>query len=361
MEVLSVNVGQIEEIPWRGRVYRSAIRKRPVHGPLDVEVLGLDGDAQADLEAHGGPDKAVYAYPHEHYGFWADTLSGGHELPFGALGENLTTTGLLEDGVAVGDILEMGTALLQATQPRMPCVKLAACYGRAGLPRAFMAAGRPGIYFRVIRAGSIEAGHPIRIIRRSVERWSIARVFHALNSSDHDPGEVVRMAGLDTLGAGARKDLQERTSFRGSIRPAEPHDIQVLLTLLRDHGLPTDGVAEDAAVILVAVDTNGELLAGVAVEVWGGAALLRSLIVRRDARGRGLGQGLVRAAMAQATGRGASAVGLLTEGAGGLFERLGFRGVSRDALPDSLARSRELQGACPDTADAFVVQVGAPG
>src|SRR3954462_2178298 len=120
MRVVSVNVGMPKTRIWKGRYVSTAIFKEPVEGRVPLRRLNLDGDAQADLTVHGGRDKAVYAYPVEHYDFWRDQLPG-RELPFGVFGENLTTEGLREDEVCVGDEFVVGTARLVVTQPRMPC------------------------------------------------------------------------------------------------------------------------------------------------------------------------------------------------------------------------------------------------
>jgi MOSC domain-containing protein YiiM len=118
----SVNVAKPENVPYRGRMIRTGINKMPVRGPVMVRRVNLDGDAQADLRVHGGPDKAIYVYASENYALWRNEL--GWELPYGHFGENLTTTGLLEKHVHIGDLLLVGQAVLQVTQPRFPCYKL---------------------------------------------------------------------------------------------------------------------------------------------------------------------------------------------------------------------------------------------
>jgi hypothetical protein len=125
MKILSVNVGRPHPISWEGRVALSGIYKNPVDGPVKVRTLNLDGDQQADLSVHGGVHKAVYAYPSEHYPFW-QSLYPARTLEWGAFGENLTTEGLLESSAGVGDMLQIGTAILVVVQPRLPCYKLAA-------------------------------------------------------------------------------------------------------------------------------------------------------------------------------------------------------------------------------------------
>jgi len=351
MRVESVNLGQPEILEWQGRAFRTAIRKRPVEGPARVEALGFVEDAQADLRVHGGADKAVYLYPVEHRAFWEEVL--GTEVGPGAFGENLTSRGLLETALAIGDEVEVGDVLLRVSQPRLPCVKLAARHRRADLPKRFVAAERPGVYFRVLREGTIGAGDPIRVVRRAEERWTIPEVFRVLTRGESDPGVAVRLAGLRTLGSGGRSGLQEATGFRGEIRSASPSEVAEMAALLAEVGLPREGFPADTPVVLAALDGSG-LLGGVALEEHGSAALLRSLVVRPEARGRELGKALTRAALARAWGRGATSVSLLTETAPEFFAGMGFREATRADLPRELASSKELRGVCPESARVFL-------
>lgn len=358
MRVRTVNVGLPQEVEWRGRTIRTAIWKEPVDGPVHMARLNLDGDAQADLRVHGGPDKAVYAYPGEHYPLWEEEL--GVSLLPGALGENLTTLGLLEGEVAIGDRLRIGDALTEVAQPRLPCFKLGARHLRADLPRVFVEKGLPGIYLRVIQEGAVEAGSEIRSETTAVERWTVSEVFGLLTgrSEGGDPSLPVeaqrcRLAGLAILGGGARRSFQEQCGFAGEVGVAAPGEVTGLADLLREAGLPVEGFPEDTPVILAARDADGALLGGVALELHGDAALLRSAVVTPKARGRGIGGGLVAAALREAQGR-ARTVSLLTETASDYFERFGFRRVERAALPQALYASVELQGACPDSAAVMI-------
>src|SRR6266571_7761773 len=123
MRLVSVNVGLPREVAWKARSVSTGIFKEPVQGRVMLRRLNLDGDRQADLSVHGGADKAVYAYPSEHYSYWRNTLPD-LDLPWGAFGENFTTEGLLEENVRIGDRLQVGSAEFIVTQPRMPCFKL---------------------------------------------------------------------------------------------------------------------------------------------------------------------------------------------------------------------------------------------
>jgi MOSC domain-containing protein YiiM len=165
MHVVSLNVGGPREVEWRGRLVRTSIWKEPVQGPVRVTSLNLDGDAQSDLSVHGGPDKAVYAYPAEHYGYWQRELDVD-ALPWAAFGENLTTSGILEPDIAIGDRVRVGSAELMVTQPRLPCFKLGIRFGRDDMVKRFLQSGRSGFYFAVVREGEITAGDRLEIAIR---------------------------------------------------------------------------------------------------------------------------------------------------------------------------------------------------
>ncbi len=172
--LVSVNVGRIRLVPYRGHQVRTGIYKTAVTGPVIVRTLNLDGDEQADLTVHGGVDKAVYLYPAEHYEAWQREL--GRELDYGHFGENLTVTGLLEDQVHIGDQLAVGDALLEVTQPRVPCFKLGIKMSDQRFLRRFLASGRSGFYCRVLREGAVEAGQGIELMGTDLSAPTIAEV-----------------------------------------------------------------------------------------------------------------------------------------------------------------------------------------
>jgi len=176
MRVLSVNVGLPRDVSFGKHRMRTAILKEPVKGAIPLARLGLEGDGQADPRYHGGPDKAVYLYPFEHYAYWADVL-GRRDLTPGAFGENLTTEGLLEANVRIGDVYEIGSARVRVTEPRTPCAKLGAKFGSMGFVRVFGSAGRPGFYLSVAQEGMVEAGDPITLLSTARERPTVAEVF----------------------------------------------------------------------------------------------------------------------------------------------------------------------------------------
>ena len=173
MKVLSVQVGRPRDVEWRGEVVTTSIFKEPVRGPVVVRYLDLDGDEQSDLTVHGGRDKAVYVYPSEHYEYWRTELPEA-ALDWGAFGENLTTEGLLEDRVCIGDRLLCGSAEFVVTQPRQPCYKLGVKFDRLDMVKRFYRSGRSGLYLAVLREGTIAAGDALTLIATPGERLTIA-------------------------------------------------------------------------------------------------------------------------------------------------------------------------------------------
>lgn len=165
MRIVSVQVGRPREVLSRGRVVTTAISKQPVAGRLLLRRLNLDGDQQADLTVHGGPDKAVYVYPVDHYPFWR-TEYPAMDLPHGMFGENLTIEGLLEDDVCIGDAFRIGGAEVVVTQPRMPCFKLGVQFGHDDVLKRFLRSRRTGWYLSVAREGEIGRGDAIERLRR---------------------------------------------------------------------------------------------------------------------------------------------------------------------------------------------------
>ena len=175
MKVISVNAARPKDIRIRGVSVATGIFKKPVAGKVAVRTLNLDGDRQADLTVHGGPDKAVYVYPFEHYEFWQREL-GLDLLESGAFGENLTVEGLSEDAVSVGDRIGIGTAKFQVTQPRLPCFKLAAKFEREDIIKKFLESRRTGFYMRVLGEGSLQAGDAIVVIERDLHHLTIREI-----------------------------------------------------------------------------------------------------------------------------------------------------------------------------------------
>ena len=159
-KVISVNVGVPREVEWEGRTVATSISKKPVNGSVIMRQLNLDGDEQADLSVHGGPDKAVYVYSAEYYPFWKQELTEPG-LEWGMFGENLTIQGLLDEAVNIGDRFKIGTAEVVVTQPRTPCYKLNLKFGRSDMVRRFSKSGYSGFYLAVTKEGEVEAGDPV--------------------------------------------------------------------------------------------------------------------------------------------------------------------------------------------------------
>ena len=210
MKVLSVNVGRPRDVEWRGKTVRTSIFKAPVAGPVAVDRLNLAGDEQSDLSVHGGVDKAVYAYPSEHYAYWREQLPGV-ELGWGSFGENLTTEGLLEGELRIGDRLRIGSAEFAVTQPRLPCFKLGIRFGRADMVKRFQHSGRTGFYLAVRREGAIAAGDPIERLSGESAGVTIAEVVRLYVGDDREQELLRRASELP--------DLPEvwRSYFRGRL------------------------------------------------------------------------------------------------------------------------------------------------
>lgn len=175
MKLLSLNVALPRLAAWRTQTVNTGIFKQPVAGPVQLRTLNLDGDRQADLAVHGGPNKAVYAYPSEHYHFWHHELPGT-PLPFGMFGENFTTEGLIETDVHIGDRLQIGSAILVVRQPRIPCYKLGVKFRRTDIIARFLRSGRSGFYFSVEKEGAVSAGDSFEFLSREPQGITIAEM-----------------------------------------------------------------------------------------------------------------------------------------------------------------------------------------
>lgn len=176
MKLVAVSVGRPREVESRGRMVRTSIVKTPIAGRVHVRFENIDGDEQSDLTVHGGPNKAVYAYPSEHYAPWRLELPDT-DFHWGAFGENLTTEGLIETDVRIGDRYRIGTGEFVVTQPRQPCYKLQVRFGRLDMTRRFARSGRSGFYLRVEREGEVGAGDAIELIEPNERGQTIADVF----------------------------------------------------------------------------------------------------------------------------------------------------------------------------------------
>lgn len=209
MKLLSVNVGLPREIFHEGRSIRTGIFKVPVDSRVRVNALNLAGDQQADLTVHGGPSKAVYAYPAEHYAFWRKELPGV-EFSWGGFGENLTTEGVLEKDLNIGDRLCVGSVELMVTEPRLPCFKLAAKFNRDDMVRRFLKSRRTGFYCAVLREGELGAGDSIDFLSRDDNQVSVADITRLFAFDKQDLAGMRRAAELRALPESWRGYFRER-------------------------------------------------------------------------------------------------------------------------------------------------------
>ena len=197
-KIVSVNVGVPRVVMSNGDPVLTGIFKEPVAGRVMLRTLNLDGDRQADLSVHGGPSKAVYAYPSEHYDYWTHEFPE-MKLPWGMFGENFTTAGLLETEVNVGDKFRVGSAIVMATEPRMPCYKLGIRFGRSDIIKRFLASERTGIYFAVLQEGEVEAGDPMELIEKSQGSLSLSDITALYTREKHNVGLLRRAIEVATL------------------------------------------------------------------------------------------------------------------------------------------------------------------
>jgi len=198
MKIVSVNVGMPREIVWRGVTVRTGIFKEPAQGLVTMNKVNFFGDGQADLRVHGGEQKAVYAYPAEHYEYWKSALP---EVSFswGQFGENLTTEGLEENAVCIGDRLRIGSAILQVTQPRMPCYKLTLRFDRDDMVKRFLISGRSGFYFSVDEPGEVTAGSEVEMLSRDPNRVTVSDIVQLYLTQTRDADLLQRVLNLDAL------------------------------------------------------------------------------------------------------------------------------------------------------------------
>ncbi len=212
MKLISVNVGMPRLLAWAGATFKTGIFKHPVEGRVMLRTTNLDGDRQADLSVHGGPNKAVYGYPSEHYPPWSAELP---ELldparTWGAFGENFTTEGLLETEVSVGDRYRVGSAVVRVTTPRLPCYKLAAKFQRDDMIERFVLSGRCGFYFAVVEEGEVGAGDEFEFLERENPTLTIAEVNSLYTSKSPNRDSLQRSLDVKTLPESWRERFRAR-------------------------------------------------------------------------------------------------------------------------------------------------------
>jgi MOSC domain-containing protein YiiM len=211
-KVLSVNVGLPREFDYNGRPARSAIWKEPVSGRIAARGVNLAGDGQADRKAHGGPDKAVYAYAVEDVRWWEQEL--GRSLAHGQFGENLTTEGIAVNDALVGERWRIGTAELEVSEPRVPCWRLGVRMDDPMFPRRFTEALRPGAYLRIVVEGDVGPGDEIHVLERPVHDLTIRDVLRIYAFDRNDVERLVTVPELSESWRGWARHLQEKASHR---------------------------------------------------------------------------------------------------------------------------------------------------
>ena len=209
MKIVSVNVGQPREVLAGGQTVTTGIYKEPVAGRVVARRLNLEGDRQADLSVHGGIHKAVYAYPSEHYPFWRGEFPE-MDLPYGMFGENLTVAGLTEKELNIGDTLRIGEALMQVTQPRMPCFKLAIKFGREDIIKRFMQSQRSGFYLAVLEEGEVGAGDEIDRQHRDAGNVTVTDIVRLYSTDKYNLDLLRRAVQLEALPPDWREYFRER-------------------------------------------------------------------------------------------------------------------------------------------------------
>lgn len=213
--LVSIQIGQPRQLGQEGaadpadRPWTTAYLKEVVNGPAWLSRAGLVGDCPADLRHHGGPDQAVLAYAAAHYDLWRAEL-GRPDLPYGAFAENFTIAGLDEDDVCIGDVYAVGDAIVQVTQPRQPCGKIARALGIAGLTERTEATGRTGWYLRVLQEGEVAAGMAAMRRERPYPQWTITRATAALRQAGVDAAAARELAACPLLGIRWRQALEKK-------------------------------------------------------------------------------------------------------------------------------------------------------
>ncbi|RBP41367.1 MOSC domain-containing protein YiiM [Roseimicrobium gellanilyticum] len=209
MQILSVNVAMPRVIEINGKAVPTGIYKEPVTGPVELRKLGLAGDGQADLTVHGGEHQAVYAYPIEHYPHWAKFL-GAESLAHGTFGENLTTSGLVETEVCIGDVHRMGNVLLQVTCERLPCFKFAHKVGRPDILKPFLQSGHSGFYYKVLQEGTLAMGDTIEIVEQHPLRVTVRDLLGVHRLNEEATETLEKLLTIEALAPIVRKDLEKR-------------------------------------------------------------------------------------------------------------------------------------------------------
>jgi len=214
MELLSVNVSQAVDIEYNGKRVSSSIFKKPVSGKVAVAEFNLAGDKQVDLENHGGGHKAVYAFSADEYDYWAQTLNRD-DLHFGQFGENLTISNLDEAQLCIGDHLQVGSCILEISQPRVPCFKLGIAFDLSTMPKQFVQHAATGIYFKVVQAGELATGDTVELVYSHPQKLPVQTLFRAyFDSTVSNAKEIMLLAeSIDALSDEWRKKVVKKLNL----------------------------------------------------------------------------------------------------------------------------------------------------
>jgi len=209
MRIVSLNLGRPRLMRWQGTTLSSGIFKEPFAGRVMLRKTNFEGDRQADLSVHGGPEKAAYGYPSEHYPFWSKVLAG-RQLPWGSFGENLSTEGMIETQISAGDRFRIGSAIVSVTTPRIPCLKLAAKFQRDSMIEEFLNSGYSGFYFSVLEEGEIGAGDLVEFVGGETPTLTVAELFRLFPSRALDVELLERATQIKSLPQSWRERFQAR-------------------------------------------------------------------------------------------------------------------------------------------------------
>lgn len=226
LPLVSLRVGAVAPLGARG--VPSGIVKFEVQRPIELSLTGFSGDMQGDTARHGGAEKAVHHYPYDHYAEWAEDL-GQHPLLSspGAFGENISTAGLTENDVAIGDVFRLGSAIIEVSQGRQPCWRLNERFDRKAMARDVQSSGRTGWYYRVLQPGIVGPQDGLTLVSRSTPEWSVARIWRAFYIDPLNRNELAGIAALHRL-ASSWRDYATRRLQSGRVedwmRRLEGHD-----------------------------------------------------------------------------------------------------------------------------------------
>ena len=209
MKIISVHVGRPRLVMRNGEPVSTGIFKEPIEGRVMMRTLNLDGDRQADLSVHGGPHKAVYVYPSEHYDFWKREFPE-MDLPWGVFGENFTTTGLLETEINIGDRFRIAEAEVMVTQPRMPCYKLGIRFGRTDIIKRFLQSEHTGFYLAVLKEGEVGTGDEFSLIERDTHGVKVIDITRLYARDKHNTGLLSRAIEVEALPESWREYFRDR-------------------------------------------------------------------------------------------------------------------------------------------------------